>query len=349
MFAGRKRMPYGPRSARGHPGRANRYNRYRRGQSAARRKTVARSRNKAVRRVYRRAATVPRTKVGANKGAIAVLASQVKALQASQIGAYQKAYQYCALVGGAVAWNTRQPLCFAMNNFLPEAPLYIGKAERGTAGVQQGFIPGFVQIRHWENCAPNSTFQNYDYWYGANDDVASAEQYMPLSTQITINFQAPALEPGHEIWCRVDIVKPTKNLLHSTVHKLHLPNNIQALGYLASSDMQLRNRLNPTYFTIYETKWVRLYNDNVHSKNVEQWCKFSRRFPQKVLKLDSHQTVQTETGEEYTTTFLTQVSPNDIYWMILSTSNDGGDDDLNHVQVEMSRVIHWRDQHGVDT
>ena len=340
-------MPYGANKFRGR----GKYTSTRRAstltrQSEARSTRYSQTRNKPVKRVYRKMYTAPRTKVGANRSAISVLAKQVKSLQLTQIGPYQKNWEMCAITGGLHAWHETQPVCFALNNMFHEAPVYMGVADSTTFPGHE--VPGHITVQNWEKTEPFSVYPEYSYWSGANDDVADKVRYRPISTKVTVNIECPSLAPNTTYWARIDIIKPTKTLLQSNAHKLTLPFNLQSLAYLVSDNMSKRNRINRQYFKIYETRWIKMNNDTDVNKTVERFKTFTFKFPANspCEKINAREHVQTVTGQ-INENFISNMPPDSIYWMVLSTSFAGSLHASAEMNVQLSRFISYRDPDGV--
>lgn len=319
-------------------------------QKAARSKAVSTLRNAPVRRVYKKAATAPRTRTGANKSAIVTLARQVKALQLSKLGEFQKNYEHCAILEQDDAghfWNKDRPLIFAANDFLDDSYVYIGRPD--STSFPGHTIPGFVPRVAWEKYTPSGIIglNDYDYWAHANDDSASTTAYRAISTDLKFAFKAPNLAGDVQYWCRIDVVKAKHHLLHSNSRKLSLPMNIMALGNLAADNMHERNRFNREYFTIVKTKWVKLDNaNNDMHETITRFATMHIKFPEKssTEKLDIHKRPGDVDHPAVNESFISNMPQKEIYWVILSTSNVHGE---SNVKVEMTRVTRYRDQSGV--
>lgn len=340
-------MPYGANKYRGRGGNTSARNTSTLArQKAARSKKYTTTRNKPVKAIYKKMYTAPRTKVGANRSAISVLARQVKSLQLSKIGPYQKNWEMCAITGGLHAWHETQPICFAMNNMFHEAPIYMGVTDSTSFPGHE--VPGHIAIQQWEKTSPFSLFPEYSYWAGANDDVADKTRYRPISTKVTVNIECPSLAPNTVYWARIDIIRPTKVLLQSNVHKLTLPFNLQSLSYLASDDMVKRSRINRQYFKIYQTKWLKFTNNSDQNKTIERFCNFRFTFPagSPTERINAREHVQTVVGQ-VNENFISNMPPDSIYWMVLSTSHSGSTHNTQSMNLQMSRFISYRDPDGV--
>ena len=295
---------------------------------------------------------MPKTISSANKSAIGTLARQVKQLQMSKIGKYQENYEYCQIVGGeGTNWSQDQPIIFAANNFLEDAPIFIGKYDDTTHIGHD--IPSHVVKTQWAKRTPagsGSKFPEHDYWVHSNDDHVSTTAYKAISTTLNINIEAPALAGNHVYWVRIDVFKPKKTLLHSNVRKLSLPMNVQALNGMASAEMSSRNRFHKDYFTVIYSKWIKLSHTlpAEDHKSIEKFCKIYLKFPQRssTEKLNLHSEVETVNGTVQET-FTSNMPQDEVYWVMLSTNQTSHDS--MPVRAEMTRVIRYRDANGVSS
>lgn len=335
-------MPYGrPYSTL----RSDRKSRYSRTSTAARSSRVAKARsggNKAVAKTQK-SRYVPKTVK--NTSSIYTLARQVKSLQRAQIGQVQKNYERLEFGNHTVTWSEGQNFLFAMNDFTDESPLFGGKTDSTTFPGNN--VPGYIVESQFQHHTPVfAGFGDYSYWKGANDDQANKDCYLPLSSEINMSFNANNLKSGYTVWIRVDIFKMKKVLLHSNVHRLSLPSNMQALGKMATDNLQNRNRFNKTYFNLIKTKWIKLHNNQETDMPVTGYFKHWQKFPEKVLKLDMDHHVETPVGN-VDPKFITNVPQDDIYWCMLSCSNDQNTG--NHITGTISRLNKYRDNEGVAT
>lgn len=297
--------------------------------------------NSAVKRDYKKAATAPRTKPAANKSAIMTLSRQVKALQVSKIGAFQKEFQYCQLGDGSTKFKDIQPLLFALNDMTHRAPIFIGSRDNTVTPA----INGHVIDANWLDASPyggGPNNEDFSYWKNANSDTADKVGYMPISTKVNFNMQVENMQTNQEIWFRIDIIKMKKSLLYSNLHKLALPNNVQGLARLASNSMADRNRINREFFTVIKTKWVKFSNDHDQSRTLKKFFTYSLKFPKQksVETMSASDTLSTSTGT-LPQTFYTNVPQDDIYWCLVNT-NLG--DNSGQCKLEMTRYISYRDK-----
>jgi len=315
---------------------------------AARTAKTARSRNKPVARIYRKAATAPRTRVAVNRSAITTLARQVRTLQNQQIGQLQRNFETAAITGGDYGWNIDNPMCFAANNFLKSAPIYIGHWDTTTYPGKS--VPGHVVRTNWAHANPTGfvTGKEFDYWAHCNDDEASHSSYKALSTTINFNLEAIAIPANKTYWVRIDLLKMKKVMLHSNVRKLSLPTNMQALGHLCDDNMMKRNKINPEYFRCIQTKWIKLTHEAATNKTLEKWVQMHIPFKSSraTQKLDLRADVTTSTGLVQET-FLSNMPQDDIYWVVMSNNVTNDNQSTVELKVEMTRTTRYRDALGV--
>ena len=277
-----------------------------------------------------------------NKNAIMTLSRQVKALQVAKLGKFQKEYHYCKIGEGAsnLRLTDAQPVLFALNDFTENAPVYIGSRDTTVIPNVNSYTTGTV----WSDATPfggSSGNDDYSYWRVDNANKADKSGYTPISTRVKINFEMVNVTPAEEFWFRVDIIKPTKVLLNSNVHKLTLPTNVQGLAKLASSDLDVRNRINRTYFTVYDTKWFKMSHNNEVNKTLEKFYSINFKFPKQKsvenMAATDDMTIGTTTIPQ---NFITNVPQDDIYWCLISTSNTQSD---RRSKIQMTRYISYRD------
>lgn len=302
-------------------------------QHAARRKIGAGGNKAVARKLSQRGLA----RTARNTDSIVTLAKQVKDLQRVQMGAFQKEWQHCKAGHGLPRLQNDQPACFALNDFTPSSGTFIGT--QSTTTPPHNF---FAIDTLWADTVPfggGTNEKDYSYWYNDNKEHASKKGYRAISTTVTVNMEQVDLAPTAVVWFRIDIVKPTKQLLPTALHKLSLPTNIQGLARLADKDMEKRNRINRGFFNVIESKWYKMENTQTVNKTIEKFATFHVKFPRQkaVEDMDAHGTVSTSEGD-LTQTFITNVPQDQIYWMIISTSNSGVGS-----KVQLSRYISYRD------
>jgi len=341
-------MPYG------------RYTRYRgthtrrtrfvaRGQTA-RRTAVAKSRaggNRKVAAIQSRAYVPRKVKTTSS---IFALAKQVKALQRSQIGLYQKAYQKTYVNMSPSAANRGLVNRVA---FIPLNDFTYG------SGFRQSYTDTSEQPQYVAFGQPFASFEplagltnnRYNYWVNCNDTVSSVA-YLPIRCTINMQFELKNMKPNSDpLWIRYMIIKQKKQLLSTTAHALNLPQNMNALCGMAR-DNRDRNRINKEYFSVITDKWIKFSNTNDVMKDVHVVRSVSMKFPSKLLTVDKEFPV-TDNDPNITAqvnqTFTSNIEPTDVYYLCIHTSrecNNHVSPDPEVLYLQANRFISWRDQHG---
>jgi len=311
-------------------------------------KVRAKSTNAPVKTIYKR--RFAKTKVDKNKQAIMTLSKQVKNLQLTKLGLYQKAYQKTYINASPSTSNkglANRVAYLALNDF--------------TSG--SGFMQSFTDTNSepqivtagqpFADYEPGTGLTNnrYNYWVNCNDQVSSAA-YLPIRCTITMQFEVKNMQPSSDpLWIRYMVIKQKKQLLNTTAHALNLPQNMNALAGMAL-DNRLRNRINKEYFTVVSDKWTKLTNTNDVMKDVQRSCTVSMKFPNKVIKIDKEFPI-TDNDPNITTSvnqsFTSNVAPKDVYYLCIHTSRElnVGHSSPEVLYIQANRFMSWRDQHGV--
>lgn len=311
--------------------------------------------NAPVKTIYKRRAK--NTKVDKNKSAIMTLSRQVKSLQLSKIGLYQKAWQNANVGPGfepvSHGW-TNKVLFMALNDFSPYAALWRGEPEIDPLSDNYN-TPKTVQISNWatwvpsQNSASGTQMHNrYNYWFNSQD-VVSPVAYLPISTRVTMQFEIEGMPANAEpVYIRYQVIRQKKQLLHTTAHALNLPTNMASLAGMAL-DSKYRNRINREYFHIHQDKWIKMSNANDVTKNVKRTLVCTQKFPSKVLKVEGEHPVTSGTAESDNVLqgFTTNIRPTDVYYLVIHTSRNLDFANGERLSINFNRFISWRDQHGV--
>jgi hypothetical protein len=302
-----------------------------------------------VKTIYKR--RVSKTKVDTNKQAIMTLSRQVKNLQLTKLGLYQKSYQK-TYINLSPSTNNRGLINRVA--FLPLNDFTFG------SGFMQSYTDANDEPQYesaggaFANYEPQSGLFNnrFNYWVNCNDQVSSAA-YLPIRCSITMQFELKNMQPNSDpLWIRYMIIKQKKQLLNTTAHALNLPQNMNALSGMAR-DNRLRNRINKEYFTVVTDKWVKLTNTNDVMKDVHKSCTVSMKFPNKVIKIDKEFPItdRIDPTVSVNQTFISNVSPKDVYYLCIHTSRemDISNSSPEVLYMQANRFMSWRDQHGVSS
>jgi len=344
-------MPYGSTRTRGNRTRRRSYL----SRTKARRSTrVARARaggNAKVARAQTRA-YVP--KIVKNTDSIYTLAKQVRRLQRSQLGLYQKRYEESwmrfASTGDGLGFADRVVFC-ALNDFSDTARWYRGAIVNNAPTIDT--IVNSATDAHWRKWTPqsaNSTSDKYNYWVNSNNDVVSPVCYLPIRTMVTLTFDLRNMAPGVDpMYIRVMVIKQKKTLLHTTARSLNLPSNFNALAGMAKQFAPERNRINKEYLSVHYDKWIKLNNGQDTQKDIQRTVRVPMRFPNKLIKVESVNPIRDNDPESIEPAvlqgFTTNVEPDQVYYLALFASRPR--ETTEGLYVFCNRFNAWRDQHDV--
>lgn len=310
--------------------------------------------NKPIANAIKKYKKAPKTKptglyVANNRNAIMTLSKQVKSLQLSKLGLFQKRGEQLTWTAADEApsfpWETIKPFAFCLNQFngrdtatgtLVKAPLYY------TDGNGHGQV--FKRFETWVPTALVGVNRDVNPHIGDIDDTVSPEAYKPLGTSVKIELQFnnyPANERTD--WFRIDIVRPKKTLLKSSFHNLSMPIGLGQFTTLTANSMADRNYINSTYWDIIQTKWIPIRNESGVQKHITKIVTINRSYKNaKVIKTDLKSTSMTKEGVTTYPMFHDQVDPRQLEWCILSA----GSSDIQPRSMSILRQISWRDQNG---
>lgn len=315
------------------------------------RKTNKKTNNKPVAKAINKYKKVPTTKptgqyVANNRNAIMTLSRQVKSLQMSQLGMFQKRAEQLSWIknndNASYPWNTQKPLCFCLNQFSgrdtatghnEKAPMfYVDNNGNGQV---------FKRFGTWVPSTLSNTARDLNPHIGDIDDVVNPEAYKPLGTSVKFEFEFndyPANQRASYI--RIDIVRPRKILLDSIYHDLTMPKGLGQFTNLVELYMLNRNYINTTYWDIVQTKWVRVSNDSGTTKGVTALATINRSYKNSpVMKTDLN-SQSAGTGTVTYPMFYQQMDPRQLEWCVISTGFQIPE------RMSILRKISWRDQNG---
>lgn len=296
--------------------------------------TVAKARG-AVKTIQRKTYVPRQVK---NTQSVVALSRAVAKLQRSQLGLYQKRFENVQVPPtiSAAGWSFDKdhPMCFMANNFMKTnngTPIY-GYGS-GAASV------GMTEISYFADWQPPNVPSIYHQWDNANDDSVSRTAYLPISATYKFEFNINIAPNDKAFWVRVDVIKPARLLLNSTVHQHMLPHSLPGFANLCTDNMHDRNYINPTYWRhVCKPKFIKLEQHKAATQNsdVRRFYSLNLKFPNKLIRADMDD--YADTGENART----NIPLKDQYWVVISQSWNGA------MNTTMSRTIRFRDQHGVD-
>jgi len=313
--------------------------------------------------------TAQRSKV--NTISITKLARQISSLKRADNGPRQTMMQRVHVP--ATEWLHNTPLCFTVNNFRTGTHMMKGFWHPGASPSSEG-SPKLAYLDAWHKADLHKDFSTelpdtFNYWAGAQDDNVSRQSYLPLSSRMEFDFRAVMTVGQEDIWVRCDLIQPKKILRNSTAKMLGLPTNLFALKDMAlneTSVTDIRNKYNPTYFTVKKTKWVKLsarttsnqytvdaagtnplYSPTTQPQQVERtkrmhinWYgkgeKVQLGLPEEGTTEDAMQTTSSEN-------FFSNVEEDKCQYLIFNVSGPQG------VEIFGRRTLAWRDKVGIST
>ncbi len=286
-------------------------------------------------------------KVANNRNAIMTLSRQVKELQLSKLGMFQKRAEQFNWIkstdGPFYPYNTQKPLAFCLNQFNGRdsvtgnnvrAPVYFTNAS-GNGEI-------FKRFQAWNPGSLVSYGKALNPHWSSLDDKVSPEIYKPLGTSVKIEMEwsaYPAATPTN--WYRIDIVRPRKTIPVSAYHELQMPTGLGQFSSLTENYMLNRNFINPTYWEKVLTKWVPISNNSGVAKNISKVITINRSYKNtKPIATDFNSIPVGEPGHDYQPGFAQNTDPRDLEWMVISSGFQVPE------RISILRQISWRDQDG---
>lgn len=320
-------MPYGQRQyvKRTNFGASRASNRVAAGRMARQAK-FAKNRT-AVAKIQNRA-YVPR--VVKNTASVMQLSRAVQRLQQSQIGFAQKKIDQWSYTSNA--FTNMQPFCLCLQQMFTSAKVY--QCASATGAITG--TPFTLQDNQY-----GAGMKQFDMWRGDNDDSVSPEVFRPTFIELLIELEVSMSASDETQRVRFDIVRPKKVLVKSAGdagHDLTLPDGLAAFQRIADERITTQQAINPTYFTKKMTRWVKVSNNTSPSsaKVIRRIIKIKHFFDKRDVKCD----VDAASGE----TFLTNVDPRNLDWLIMSNSEGA-----SNIKIDLRRISHYRDPHGVSS
>lgn len=294
---------------------------------------VESSKNKAVAKVYRKAAEAPKTKVEENKHAVLTLARQVRSLQLSSYGLVQNRAQECAIASATLQSNT--PLAFLVNAMYNNEGVYAGNLTTGT--------PGFTQV---------GTFNKYDFltdigeqyqWNARQSlDTVSQATYKPIFTRVNMSLNVKYAGPSPLGRVRVTYFKLKNPHLSSDKVNVNLPQTLGAYRNMAiNAAQQTRNSFSSRFHTILYDKWVVFPNP---CRTADEKANVNRRLSIPFKYKDSDILSPDYDQHPPAQDFWTNIPIADQVWCLISCNVEM---DTALFSLHMDRKDSWRDKHGV--
>jgi hypothetical protein len=316
--------------------------------STTRRNATRAKTNRAVRRKLYRPGL---SRIVNNRAGIQTLAKQVRSLQLHRHGELQRTVQHVSVhpqaitVGGVVYnhnFSTHSPLLFAANDFNEDSSVL---TKIGASPLFK--LKGFEKHNFEYNVPGGTPGSIYSYFTGMYDDTVDPEQFMPVSTVITVSCDIQDSLSADETVFRMDLFTVKKVLNFGNNHALQLPNNLAALGQMASRDPSHKNWFNPKFFTRLGTKYMSATPHGNQTSGIRTLSMSMKHvFKPKVLTPHAEGT-QNAAGMDFSTDALYDRLPQDqIVWCLISSNRTHTIESLPRFTI--SRHCTWRDKSGVD-
>lgn len=283
-------------------------------------------------------------------------AAKIRRLQKRVIGHLQTGYHICRIPTlpqpGGFVWSPGQPLAICLNDFYSQTtgpnggagaiyyPRYFGAAPSIEMGASI--------VDRWSDYKPGENFgymAKYWQWKDVENSQPSLSGYLPVSSDIRVCINREECTPAQgDMWVRLDIVKARRTFVPSTsIVDPHIYNMPTALGAFANMATPLysvgRNRYNPALWSV-KTRWFKLPAVRSNQSNLQKVFHIRSRFPHKFLKLNN--TVVNGISEE----FWNMVPATGPVWAIMSLSDNMVDADNTVPQINLTRVVKYRDSQG---
>lgn len=292
------------------------------------------STNKAVKRVYSKSKSVPKNKVDTNKKAIMTLSRQVKNLQNQRYGEIQSCIDSLATASATSYLPTQaSPVCFAINDFYNNTPLYKGTLSAG--------VPGFSQEGSFSRISYQSDLNdNYEWCARMNTDQVSSVEYKPVSTRLDIEFFLKNLNlEGYPARARVTLFKVKPITLEGSVD-CSMPSRLGAYRNLsANAGDSKTNYFSPRLHEVIYDKKISVTMD---TDNVKRRISFSIPYTFKTNHVLKPDFTNLPVGQ----IFINSVPQTEIIWCMISV-NTAMESKWEDFGLKIRRSLKWRDRDGI--
>lgn len=291
--------------------------------------------------------------VAKNKASLYALAKQVASLKREQAGPLQSNYTWLNVNG--TSGNTfftnccnTAPFHILLNDMRYNAAVY--KAQWDTNNRRPQSTPDYLFYKVPDPTPVGETegaTENFSFHTFTRDDLVNQQRFSPVKTKLEFVFQMNnAKVEDKVVWLRLDLVRQKKVLVPTTTHQLVMPNAAFSLGSSAlnSTTGQPRNYIDPKFFEIIETKWVKMHNPQeviaTTGRTIVRRCSMTYKFDEGLVHdLSAQNPVTTSTGN-VSQTPLSNIPLAEQVWCLLQSS--AGPTDAT-VSCQIYRRNHWRD------
>lgn len=291
--------------------------------------------NKAVKRVYKKKAQVPKTQAGANKQAVYTLSRQVKSLQNLTHG-YLQSRTMNERISGLQMPHYNQPLAFGVNNMYNNQPIWQGLVS--ATGVASNNPVGT-----FNKAVYDPGLQDQYEWNARSGNVeVSPITYKPVYTRLNFKFGVGMTGTSGAARARITLLKLKKGYEATNKINVAIPDALGAYQNLAidSSDPS-RNFFSPRFHNILYDKWISI--PNVNRTDTEK--SFTERYVSIPYKYADNERLKPDFNNNPTAqSFWTNVPIKDQIFCLISV-NRVMDDAMKFIS--LSRLDSWRDFHGI--
>ena len=290
------------------------------------------SSNKAVKRVYKKSKSAPRSKVDTNKKAIMTLSRQVRNLQNQRFGEVQSSIDswYATTIP-----STASPMCFAINDFYKNSPLYRGTLSGGVPGA-------IIDTTKFSRIAYNGDMNDQYEWVARlNSDDVSAIEYKPISTRLDFEMRFNNMNSNdYPAEVRVTLMKVKPINLEGSVD-CALPSRLGAYRNLCSEATDINtNYFSPRLHEVIYDKRIKVATDN---DTVKKQVTFSIPYTFKSNHVIKPDFTTLPAGQ----VFSNSVPADEIIWCIISC-NTQAHNKFEGNGLKIRRMLKWRDRHGIE-
>ena len=290
------------------------------------------STNKAVKRVYKKSKSVPRNKVDTNKKAIMTLSRQVRNLQNQRYGEVQSSIDSWY---ATVLPSQASPMCFAINDFYKNSPLYRGTLSGGVPGA-------IIDATKFSRIAYNGDMNDQYEWVARlNSDDVSAIEYKPISTRLDFEMRFNNMNSNdYPAEVRVTLFKVKPINLEGSVD-CALPSRLGAYRNLCSEATDINtNYFSPRLHEVIYDKRIKVPTDN---DTIKKQVTFSIPYTFKTNHVIKPDFTTLPAGQ----VFSNSVPADEIIWCLIS-ANTQAFNKFEGNGLKIRRMLKWRDRHGIE-
>jgi len=294
------------------------------------------------------------------KRATQINIKKIRKLESAVNGKLQTGYHVCRIPylpsPGGFVWRPKTPLALVLNDFYSQTsgpnggsgaiyyPAYFGAAPNITMGASI--------VDRWSDYKPGQNFGHdpkYWQWKDVENSQPSLNGYQPVYSDIRVCINRESCTPAQgDIWIRVDLVKAKRTFVPSnSIVDPHIFNMPTALGAFSNMAVPLyqdgRNRYNVKLWSV-KTRWLKLPAVRTEQKNLQKIFHIRTKFPKTFYRLNNNVT-SGGVAEEFWN-LVPASGPLAPQWAILSISTEMVDADNSVPQINLTRMVRYRDEEG---